>query len=144
VITEVIVMVRNAIDRSKVSVRIRLMEQTTLVRGDRVQFQQVVLNLILNAVEAMASVDEGGRELSITSEVGKESRILVAVRDTGPGLDAEHLDRIFKPFYTTKASGIGMGLSICRSIVDAHDGQLWAEANRPRGSVFYFSLPIAS
>ena len=143
-IAEVIVMVQNAIDRNKVSVRTCLMEQMTSVRGDRVQFQQVVLNLILNAVEAMSSVEEGERELSISSEVSQGSSILVAVRDTGPGVDPEHLDRIFKPFYTTKASGIGMGLSICRSIIDAHDGQLWAEPNQPRGTVFYFTLPTAS
>ena len=84
----------------------------------------------------MTSVEEGERELSISTEPGQGSGILVAVRDTGPGVDPEHLDRIFKPFYTTKVSGIGMGLSICRSIINAHGGQLWAEANQPRGSVF--------
>jgi hypothetical protein len=92
----------------------------------------------------MSSVEEGERELSISSEVSQGCSILVAVRDTGPGVDPEHLDRIFKPFYTTKASGIGMGLSICRSIIDTHDGQMWAEPNQPRGTVFYFTLPTAS
>jgi signal transduction histidine kinase len=111
------------------------------VWGDRVQLQQVILNLILNAVEAMSSVEEGVRELSISTESSKASNILIAVRDSGPGIDAEHLDRIFKPFYTTKISGIGMGLSICRSIIDAHGGQLWAEGNRPRGAIFQFTLP---
>jgi PAS domain S-box-containing protein len=143
-ITEVIVMARNAIDRSRVSVRTCLMEQMASVRGDRVQLQQVVLNLILNAVEAMTSVEDGERELSISTGVSQGSAILVAVRDTGPGVDPEHLDRIFKPFYTTKASGIGMGLSICRSIIEAHGGELWAEGNQPRGAVFHFTLPTAS
>jgi PAS domain S-box-containing protein len=142
-INEVIVMVRNATDRNRVSVRTSLMEQMACVRGDRVQLQQVVLNLILNAVEAMTSVEEGERELLISTE-SQGSAIVVAVRDTGPGVDPEHLDRIFKPFYTTKASGIGMGLSICRSIVDAHGGQLRAEANQSRGTVFHFTLPRAA
>jgi PAS domain S-box-containing protein len=143
-IDEVIVMVRNATDRNRVSVRTSLMEQMAFVRGDRVQLQQVVLNLILNAVEAMTSVEEGERELLISTELNQKSGILVAVRDTGPGVDRENLDQIFKPFYTTKPSGIGMGLSICRSIIDAHGGQLWAEANQSRGSVFRFTLPAAS
>jgi PAS domain S-box-containing protein len=140
-IDEVLVMVRNAIERARVSVRTRLMESLPCVWGDRVQLQQVILNLILNAVEAMSSVEEGVRELSISTESSKASNILIAVRDSGPGIDAEHLDRIFKPFYTTKISGIGMGLSICRSIIDAHGGQLWAEGNRPRGAIFQFTLP---
>ena len=140
-IDEVIVMVRDAIDRNKVSVRTRLMQGMVSVRGDRVQLQQVVLNLILNAVEAMSSVEEGARELSISTEQGQTSDILVAVQDSGPGIDPEHLERVFAPFYTTKTSGIGMGLSICRSIIAAHGGRLWAEANRPRGTIFQFTLP---
>jgi len=140
-IDEVLVMVRNATERERVSVRTRLMAHLPCVWGDRVQLQQVILNLILNAVEAMSSVEEGVRELSISTELSKASNILIAVRDSGPGIDAEHLDRIFKPFYTTKISGIGMGLSICRSIIDAHGGQLWVEGNRPRGAIFQFTLP---
>jgi PAS domain S-box-containing protein len=142
-IDEVIVMVRNAIDRNKVSVRTRLMEHTASVRGDRVQLQQVILNLVLNAVEAMSSVKEGMRELSISTEPSQADGILVAVRDSGPGIEPENLDQIFKPFYTTKTSGIGMGLSICRSIIDAHGGRLWTEANQPRGAVFQFTMPAA-
>ena len=142
-ITEVIVMVRNAIDRNRVSVRTCLVEQMASVRGDRVQLQQVVLNLILNAVEAMTSVEEGERELSISTQLTQSGDILVTVGDTGPGVDPEQLDRLFKPFYTTKATGLGMGLSICRSIIDAHGGRLWAEANQPRGTVFQFRLPTA-
>ena len=142
-IGEVIVMVRNATDRNKVSVRTCLTDRTASVRGDRVQLQQVVLNLILNAVEAMDSVAEGARQLSISTELSQTRGVLVTVRDSGPGIDSEHLDEIFKPFYTTKASGIGMGLSICRSIIDAHGGELWAEADQPRGAVFKFNMPSA-
>jgi PAS domain S-box-containing protein len=142
-IDEVIIMVRNATDRNKVSVRTFLMEQMACVRGDRVQLQQVVLNLMLNAVEAMTSVEQGERKLVISTE-SQGSVIVVAVRDTGPGVDPQHFDQIFKPFYTTKASGIGMGLSICRSIIDAHGGRLWVEAEQPRGTVFRFTLPTVS
>jgi signal transduction histidine kinase len=92
----------------------------------------------------MSSVEEGARELSISTELTEASDILVAVRDSGPGIDPEQLDRLFKPFYTTKSSGIGMGLSICRSIVDAHGGKFWAEPNSPRGATFRFTLPMNS
>ena len=143
-ITEVIVMVRNAIDRNRISVRTSLVEQMAFVRGDRVGLQQVVLNLILNAVEAMTSVEEGERELSISTKLTQTGDILVAVSDTGPGVDPEQLDRLFKPFYTTKATGLGMGLSICRSIIEAHGGRLWAEPDQPSGTVFRFTLPAAS
>ena len=140
-IHEVIAMVRSAIDQKRVSVRTRLMDGLSPVRGDRVQLQQVVLNLVLNSVEAMSSVEEGARELAISTKQVQTSDILVAVQDSGPGLDPEHLERVFAPFYTTKISGIGMGLSICRSIIAAHGGRLWAEAHRPRGAIFQFTLP---
>ena len=133
--------VRDAIQKNRVAVRTCLMEREATVSGDRVQLQQVVLNLILNAVDATSSAEEGARELTISTELTKTSSILVEVRDSGPGIDPEHLDRIFKPFYTTKTSGIGMGLSICRSIIDAHGGRLWAEANQPRGAILQFTLP---
>jgi PAS domain S-box-containing protein len=141
-IREVIVMVQSAIDKNNVSVSTRLMEGLMAVQGDRVQLQQVVLNLVLNAVEAMSSV-EGVRKLSINTEQDKAGGILVAVRDSGPGIDPERLDRVFEPFYTTKTSGVGMGLSICRSIIGAHGGRLWAEANQVRGTVFQFTVPAA-
>jgi len=110
---------------------------------DRVQVQQVILNLILNAVEAISLVKKGARELAIITEQQKAGSVLVAVRDSGPGIDPEHLDRIFDAFYTTKSRGVGMGLSICRSIIHAHGGRLWADANEPRGALFQFTLPIA-
>jgi signal transduction histidine kinase len=138
---EVIDMVRSAIDKNGVSVRTRLMQELGPLQGDRVQIQQVVLNLILNAVEAMSSLDDRARELSISTKQGPTGDVLVAVDDSGPGIDPEQLERVFAPFYTTKSSGIGMGLSICRSIIAAHGGRLWAEANRPRGTIFQFTLP---
>jgi signal transduction histidine kinase len=140
-IAAVLAMARGAIENNKVSVSTHLMERSISVRGDRVQLQQVVLNLVLNAVEAMSSVGDGVRELSIGTELGKTNGILVAVGDSGPGVDPEHLDRVFKPFYTTKPSGMGMGLSICKSIIDVHGGRLWADANQPRGAIFRFTLP---
>lgn len=140
-IDEVVVMVRHAIDRHGVAVDTRLKEGLMSVDGDRVQVQQVVLNLILNAVEAMSSARDGPRELSICTEPSDHSGILVAVADSGPGIDPEHLDLVFKPFHTTKPSGMGMGLSICQSIIAAHGGRLWTEANRPRGAIFQFTLP---
>jgi PAS domain S-box-containing protein len=139
-IKEVIVMVRSAFENNRVLVRTYLVELTP-VRGDRVQFQQVVMNLILNAVEAMSSVAEGVRELSITTEQSQAGGFLVRVCDRGPGIDPEHAERVFDPFYTTKTSGVGMGLSICRSIIVAHGGRMWVEANAPRGAAFKFSLP---
>jgi PAS domain S-box-containing protein len=140
-INEVIDMVRSAIARNRVSVHTRLTNGLVPVHGDRVQLQQVVLNLILNAVEAMSSVEEGARELSISTKQNEASDYLVAVRDSGPGIDPEQMEGVFAPFYTTKTSGIGMGLSICRSIIAAHGGRLWAEANQPRGAMFQFTLP---
>jgi PAS domain S-box-containing protein len=141
-INEVIVLARSVTDRNGVSVQTRLAEGLFPVEGDRVQLQQVLLNLILNAAEAMSSVEEGARELLISAKED-QTGVVVAVHDSGPGIDPEHLDRVFEAFYTTKSSGTGMGLSICRSIIHAHGGKLWAEANEPRGAVFQFTLPAA-
>ncbi len=140
-IKEVIGMVQSAIAKNRISVETRLFEGLIPVQSDRVQVQQVVVNLILNTVEAMATNEKGARELSIGSAPSESGGIEVTVSDSGPGIDAERLQRIFEPFYTTKATGVGMGLSICRSIVDSHGGRLWAEANAPHGTVFRFTLP---
>ena len=139
-IDEVIVLGRSAVIKNGVSVQIRLSEGLFPVHGDRVQLQQVVLNLLLNAVEAMGSVEGAPRELLISTKQD-HTGVLVAVRDSGPGLDPSHLERVFDAFHTTKSNGMGMGLSICRSIIDAHGGRLWAEANKPRGTIFQFTLP---
>lgn len=143
-ILEVIVLAQSAITVSKVAMKTRLLEGALFVEGDRVQLQQVVLNLVLNAVEAIDLVQEGPRELSITSERGHGRGVLVAVRDTGPGVDRENLERVFDAFHTTKSRGVGMGLAISRSIIDAHGGRLWVESNKPRGATFQFSLPMAA
>jgi PAS domain S-box-containing protein len=142
-ISEVIVLARSAIVKNGVSVQTRFAEGLLPVDGDRVQLQQVVLNLILNAVEAMSTVEMGPRELLISTEQTRPGGVLVSLRDSGPGIDPDHLDRLFEAFYTTKSSGVGIGLSICRSIIDAHGGRLWADANAPRGAVFQFTLPGA-
>jgi PAS domain S-box-containing protein len=139
-INEVIVLAQSVIHRNGVSVQTRLADGLLPVMGDCVQLQQVLLNLILNAAEAMGLVEEGARELLISTEED-QTGALVAVRDSGPGIDTQHLDRVFDAFYTTKSGGTGMGLSICRSIIHAHGGKLWAEANEPRGAVFQFTLP---
>jgi len=122
-------------------VETRLAEGLPAVKGDRVQLQQVILNLVVNAIEAMSGMHEGRRELLISTAKNSSDNVLVTVRDTGPGLAPECLDRLFEAFYTTKPDGLGMGLSICRSIVEGHQGQLWATANKPHGAVFQFTLP---
>jgi PAS domain S-box-containing protein len=139
-INEVIALARSAMTENGVSVEARLEEALPAVEGDRVQLQQVVLNLILNAVEAMGAIETRGRELSISTERSRINGVVVAVRDSGPGIAPQYLERVFEAFYTTKSSGMGMGLSICRSIIDAHGGHLWVEANEPRGAVFRFTL----
>jgi PAS domain S-box-containing protein len=140
-INELVALTRSEVGEKGVAVRIRLAEGLPAVQGDRVQLQQVVLNLILNAVEAMSSVDDAPRELSISTEGRGVHEVLVAVSDSGPGINPENLERVFDSFYTTKRSGMGLGLSICRFIVDAHGGRLWAETNEPRGAVFRFTVP---
>jgi PAS domain S-box-containing protein len=141
-IDEVIALGRSVITNNRVWVQTRLAEGLCPVHGDRVQLQQVVLNLLLNAVEAMGSVEAAPRELLISTTQG-HAGVVVAMHDSGPGIDPEQLDRVFDSFYTTKPSGTGMGLSICRSIINAHGGRLWAEPNEPRGTIFQFTLPAA-
>jgi signal transduction histidine kinase len=142
-INEVIELAHSAISENGVSVQTGFTDGLYPVQGDRVQVQQVVLNLVLNAVEAMGSVDAGARELLISTEPSQTNGALVIVRDSGPGIDPECIERIFEAFYTTKSGGMGMGLSICRSIIDAHGGRLWAEANEPGGALFQFTIPSA-
>ena len=142
-IGEVVGLARGSIIKNGVSLQTRLTDGLLPVSGGRVQLQQVLLNLILNAVEAMGSVEAGARELLISTAQNQADSVLVAVRDTGPGIDPGHIERVFDPFYTTKLGGTGMGLSICRSIIANHGGRLWAEANEPRGAVFQFTLPGA-
>jgi signal transduction histidine kinase len=118
-----------------------LAERLPAVQGDRVQLQQVMLNLLINAIEAMSGMSEGSRELLISTQKTESEGVLFTARDSGPGLAPESADRLFESFYTTKPGGLGMGLSISRSIIEAHKGRLWATANTPRGAVFQFTLP---
>jgi signal transduction histidine kinase len=133
---------RVAMSEKAVLAKMQLAEGLPRIFGDRVQLQQVMLNLIMNAVEAMSEVSERSRELLISTSKAGSDRVLVAVSDSGPGLPQAFPDRIFDAFYTTKRTGLGLGLSICRSIIDAHGGRLWAKPNDPHGTVFCFTMPI--
>jgi C4-dicarboxylate-specific signal transduction histidine kinase len=146
VILEVIDLSRGELMKNNVSAQTRLAEGLPLIRGDGVQLQQVILNLILNAVQAMSGVAEPTRELLISTEQEASGAVLVTVQDSGPGFSPESFDRLFDPFYTTKADGMGMGmgLSICRSIVDAHGGRIWASRTAGPGATFQFTLPLPS
>jgi signal transduction histidine kinase len=140
-ISEAIAMVRSAVAKNRIAVGTQLMDGLAPVVGDRVQLQQVLVNLVLNAVEAISSVEDGMRELSIRTAQSEKGGIRLAVHDSGPGIDPENIERVFEPFYTTRTSGIGMGLAICRSIINGHGGRLWVAPNEPRGAVFQFTLP---
>jgi C4-dicarboxylate-specific signal transduction histidine kinase len=140
-VREVIELTHGEALKNGVSVQTQLANGLPLIRGDRVQLQQVVLNLILNAVQAMDAVTDGAREALISTSQTEPNEVCFGIRDTGPGLSAETLPRLFEPFYTTKPSGMGMGLAICRSIVEAHGGQLWATGCEPRGALFQFTVP---
>jgi PAS domain S-box-containing protein len=141
-ILEVIALTRTEAANNSVSVRTQFAEGLPRVQGDRIQLQQVMLNLIVNAIQAMSGIGEGARELKISIDaVPSEGGMRVGVRDTGPGLSPENLPRLFEPFYTTKPDGMGMGLSICRSIIEAHGGRLWATGCEPRGALFQFTIP---
>ncbi|MER8732500.1 AAA family ATPase [Mesorhizobium sp. M1227] len=140
-IREVIELTRGESVKNGISMQADLADGLPLIEGDRVQLQQVILNLIVNAVEAMSGASDGTRELLVSSRRTDLGDVLVGVRDSGPGLAPETLDHVFEAFYTTKPSGLGMGLSICRSIIDAHGGRLWASADLPRGASVQFALP---
>jgi PAS domain S-box-containing protein len=139
---EVIELTRGEAAKSGVRVRTQLADGLPVIQGDRVQLQQVMLNLIINAVEAMRGVSDGPRELLISTGTSDIGDVRGAVRDSGPGLTPAALERLFEPFYTTKPGGLGLGLSICRSIIEAHGGRLWASANVPHGAIFQFTLPV--
>jgi len=162
VIQEVLALTQNELQRHHISVRTQFANDLPSVKADRIQLQQVLLNLVVNAIQAMSTVSDGPRELQlasqtiaeIDSEEAKESgprppsvgprpaQVSVTIKDSGPGLDAEHLDHLFDPFFSTKPHGLGIGLTITRSIIEAHGGRVSAKANRPRGAVFEFTLPV--
>jgi signal transduction histidine kinase len=139
-IREVIELTYSEAVKNGVSVQTQFAESLPLIQGDRVQLQQVMLNLIINAIQAMGGLAAGVRELRITTENTESEGVRLAVRDSGPGLSSENFQRLFEPFYTTKPNGMGMGLSICRSIIEAHGGRLWA-TGQPRGALFQFTIP---
>jgi PAS domain S-box-containing protein len=141
VILEVIVLTSREMEKNGISAKTQLADTLPPAWGDRVQLQQVVLNLLLNAIEAMSGMTEGVRELLIRTEQTHSDAVLVSVQDSGPGFPPESAHRLFEAFYTTKPGGLGMGLSICHSIIEAHQGRLWASANLPRGAVFQLTLP---
>jgi signal transduction histidine kinase len=141
-IREVISLTQAEMQKNRVGLQMGLADGLPLVPGDRVQLQQVIMNLIVNAVEATSNVGDRSRGLTIVSGRDDANAVFVEVQDTGPGLDPANLDRLFQSFYTTKPDGIGMGLAISRSIVEAHGGQLSAAPNKPRGAVFRFTLPV--
>jgi len=143
VVGDVLALVRAELRHHAVTLRLKLAPDLAAILGDRVQLQQVVLNLVMNGIEAMASVADRPRELTITSEPHEGDQVVVAVHDTGLGIDAGDLERMFNAFFTTKTGGMGMGLSISRSIVEAHGGRLWAVPNLPHGAIVQFSLPTA-
>jgi signal transduction histidine kinase len=140
-ISDATTLTRTELIRHRIALEVRLARKPPMVQGDRIQLQQVLLNLIVNAVESMSTLSEGPRELKISSARDARDSVLVAVRDSGPGLTPEDFERAFQAFHTSKPDGMGLGLSICRSIVEAHGGRLWASANAPRGAIFQFTLP---
>jgi signal transduction histidine kinase len=142
IVREAIALVQREMDSHRVSWRLELALALPMILADRVQLQQVIINLVMNGIEAMQSVTDRPPELVIRSQPDETDRVLVTVMDTGVGIFAENADRLFNAFFTTKSSGMGMGLSICRSIVEAHGGRLWATANVPHGATFQFTLPV--
>jgi signal transduction histidine kinase len=141
VINEVMALMQAELHSQHVSVQSELLDELPQVLAHRVQLQQVILNLITNAAEAMHAITDRARMLRVTSQKQDDGSVLVTVADTGTGIDPDDMDRMFDAFFTTKANGMGMGLSICRSIIKAHGGRLWASAGVPHGSIFHVVLP---
>jgi len=142
VILEVLALAESEARRNHVLLKQQLAGDLPFVHGDRVQLQQVILNLIINGLESIAKSKHGSRELSISSTKDEANNVVVAVRDSGDGLDPANLERVFDAFFTTKADGMGMGLAISRTIIESHGGRLWATTNAPKGAVFQFTIPV--
>jgi signal transduction histidine kinase len=140
-VNDVLMLTKHEIRRHSVSLRTELASELPPVRGDSVQLRQVILNLVMNAIEATSAAPEGPRELTVLSQKHAPDAVAVAVRDSGVGIEPAHIDQIFKPFFTTKSSGMGMGLAIARSAIESHGGRLWATPNSGRGATFQFSVP---
>jgi PAS domain S-box-containing protein len=143
-IRDVLALARSEVQRHGVVVETQLAAAVPRIRGDRIQLQQVLLNLVMNAIEALSGVSAGPRTLWVSAACGAAPEVVIAVRDSGPGLEPQHLDRLFEAFYTTKPQGLGLGLTISRRIIEAHGGRLWATANVPQGAVVQFTVPIGN
>jgi signal transduction histidine kinase len=143
-VREILAIVRGELDDHGVVVAQHLAEPLPPIVGERTQLQQVVLNLVMNAVEAMKEVSDRRRAIDVTTRVIDGGDVLLTVADTGHGIKPDDTGRIFEPFFTTKPQGMGMGLSISRSIVEAHGGRLWASAGNPHGTIFHVRLPVAA
>jgi C4-dicarboxylate-specific signal transduction histidine kinase len=141
VVNDVVSLVQREVINHRVSLRLKLASDLPALLGDRVQLQQVLINLVINGIQAMADIGEDPRELLIESHRDNDGRVVVAVQDSGMGIDPENASRLFDAFFTTKADGMGMGLSICRSIIEAHGGRVWASKNAGHGAMFQLSLP---
>jgi C4-dicarboxylate-specific signal transduction histidine kinase len=144
VINDVVALVQREVLNHRVSLRLELDSGLPALLGDRVQLQQVLINLVINGIQAMADIGGDSRELRVESHRDSDGHVVVAVQDSGPGIDPESANQLFDAFFTTKAEGMGMGLSICRSIIEAHGGQVWASNNAGHGAIFQFSLPSIS
>jgi len=142
VVREVVVLVRRELTSHRVLLRMELAPALPMILGDRVQLQQVIINLVMNGIEAMQSVADRPRQLVIRSRQDEPQQVLASVTDCGVGISAENAERLFNAFFTTKSGGMGMGLSICRSIIETHGGRLWATTNLPHGATFQFTLPV--
>ena len=141
IVREVLKLVGGDLVTQGVTAHTVLARDLPLVRGDRVQFQQVLLNLVMNACDAMSGVEHNARKLIISTDLAGDGAVHISVSDGGIGIDPEMLERIFEPFHTTKTHGLGLGLAVCRTIVTAHNGKLWAANNPERGATFHFTLP---
>jgi PAS domain S-box-containing protein len=142
IVSETIALVSTDLKRVAVSLKSELSGNLPTILGDQVQLQQVILNLVMNAKEAMTAVPKASRDLIISTARTADDRVLVAVRDSGPPIEFAQIEKMFEAFYSTKPQGMGMGLAISRSIIEAHHGRLWAVPNRPRGAIFQFALPV--
>ena len=140
-ISEMVALLGSEIRRQRVVLKVDLAAGLRPVLGDGVQLQQVIMNLMMNGIEAMATVDDRPRLLRLSTETAPSGTVVVAVADVGDGLAAGKMERLFEAFFTTKPDGLGVGLAICRSIIEAHGGRLWVNANVPRGAIFQFTLP---
>jgi signal transduction histidine kinase len=142
VVSETVALVQRELASNEVSLREELALSPPMILGDRVQLQQVIINLVMNGIEAMQSVTDRSRELVIRSRQDERREVIVSVTDCGLGISTENADRLFNAFFTTKSGGMGIGLSICRSIIEAHGGQISATDNLPHGATFQFALPV--